>query len=128
MCFALLHFLSKLWKNGQGISNDTEVGDREDRCVLIFVDGDNILGAFPACQVLNCSTDTTGNIERWFHCLGRVSTMPVPCCGSVAVTTLSPPQGTVTWSDSPSNFRSVASVIRPILLRTLRRAAISRRS
>ena len=83
MCFALLHFLGEPRKNGQGISNDTEVGNRKDGRVLILVDSYDVFRAFHTCEMLDCSTDTTGNIERWFYCfagLTNLVTVRQPAC------------------------------------------------
>ena len=90
--------------------------------ILIFCDS-------ALSEIFNVSTSAVlPSCRSTENALGRVNTIPVPCLGKVAVTTFSPPQGTVTCKVSPSNCRSVASVIRPILLRTSRRAAISRKS
>src|SRR5947209_1402275 len=75
MCFALLHFLGEPRKNGQSISNDTEVGNREDGRVLILVDGYDIFRTLHACQVLNGSTDAAGDIECWFDCFARLTNL-----------------------------------------------------
>src|SRR5947209_6520191 len=83
MRFALLYFLGEPRKNGQDISNNTKVGNREDGRVLILVDGYDVFRAFHTCEMLDCSTDTTGNIERWFYCfagLTNLVTVRQPAC------------------------------------------------
>jgi hypothetical protein len=67
LSLALLYFFRELRKDRKNITNDTKVGNREDRCMLIFIDGHDILGAFHACQVLNGPADTTGDVESWFN-------------------------------------------------------------
>src|SRR5579863_5901887 len=65
--FMFLHFRSDLWQDGECITNDAEVGDGENGCVLVFVNGDNVFGTLHTRQVLNGPTDTNGDIECWFH-------------------------------------------------------------
>lgn len=75
MGFAPLHFLRELRENSEGVSNDTQIRDREDRRVLIFIDGHDILGAFHAREVLNSSADTTGDVERWLYGLAGLTNL-----------------------------------------------------
>ena len=75
LSFASFHFLGELWQDGQGIPNDTEVGNREDGRVLIFVDGDDVFGAFHTGEMLDGAADTTGNVERWFYGFAGLSNL-----------------------------------------------------
>src|SRR5947209_18091553 len=75
LCFAAFHFLRQLWQNGQGISNDAQISNREDGCMLIFIDGHDILGTLHPRQVLNSPTDTASNIERWFDGLAGLTNL-----------------------------------------------------
>src|SRR5258706_1182963 len=67
MCFTPLYFLRKLRQDGQRISNYAKVGHGEDGGMLVFVDRHNVFGALHACQVLDRSANTTGDIERRLH-------------------------------------------------------------
>ena len=73
--FAPLHFLRELREKCERVSNDNQICDREDRRVLILIDGDDILGAFHAREVLNSSTDTTGDVERWLYGLAGLTNL-----------------------------------------------------
>ena len=63
LSFAALHFFRQLRKNRENITNYTEVRDREDRRILIFIDSDNMLGAFHAHGMLNRAADATGDVK-----------------------------------------------------------------
>ena len=43
--------------------------------MLVFVDGDDVLGTLHACQVLNGSADSAGNIEGWFDRLAGLTNL-----------------------------------------------------
>ena len=73
LSFALFYFLCQLRKNGQRISYNTKICNREDRSVLIFINGDDIFGAFHACNMLNSTADTGSNVEAWFYRLACLS-------------------------------------------------------
>src|ERR1700693_1285982 len=66
LSFAACHFLCQLRENGERISDDTEVCDGEDGGVLVFVNGDDVLGTLHPGDMLNSSTDATGDIECRF--------------------------------------------------------------
>ncbi len=63
--FALLYFLGELWQDSERVADDAQVGNREDGRVLIFVDGDDVFGAFHAREMLDRATDADGDVERW---------------------------------------------------------------
>src|SRR5260370_39628847 len=65
LCFALLHFLGELRQDGERVADDAQVGNREDGRVLIFVDGDDVLGTLHAREMLDRAADADGDVERW---------------------------------------------------------------
>jgi hypothetical protein len=64
---ALLQGLDQFGQYFLNVTNDSEVGDREDRGVGILVDGDDGLGVFHPHQVLHCSGDATRDIDVRLH-------------------------------------------------------------
>src|ERR1700738_1493617 len=79
--FAPFHFFRELWQDCERIAYDTIIGQREDGCLLVLVDCDDIFRAFHSRNMLDCSTDATSNIERWFDrlaCLTDLVTIREP--------------------------------------------------
>src|SRR5579863_3277303 len=70
--FALFHFLGELRQDGQRIADDAQVGNREDRRVLIFIDGDDVFGTFHAREMLDSAADADGHVERGLDGLARL--------------------------------------------------------
>lgn len=58
-----LDSLDELGDSVKEVGNETDVGDLEDGCVGVLVDGDDELGLLHAGKVLDGTRDTDGNVE-----------------------------------------------------------------
>src|SRR6185437_6770292 len=55
------------------VAHDPEVRYREDGSLLVLVDGDDVLGALHAHQVLGGTRDPTGHVDRRLHRLAGLA-------------------------------------------------------
>lgn len=62
-CLGGIQLLDKIGNGVEEIGNESYIGDLEDGCVGVLVDGDNQLGLFHTCQVLDSARDTDSDIQ-----------------------------------------------------------------
>ena len=70
---ARLERLDQLGQHLVDVAHDAEVGDTEDRRLLVLVDGDDVLGALHADQVLGRTRDAAGHVDRRLHDLAGLT-------------------------------------------------------
>ena len=70
---AALQGLDQLGQDLVDVADDAEVGDREDRRLLVLVDGDDVLRALHAHHVLRGARDAGGDVHGGLHDLARLA-------------------------------------------------------
>ena len=68
---------AEFWNCSEEVSNQTEIGNLEDRCFFVFVDRDDDLRVFHTSEVLNRARDTNSDVKLWCNHLAGLTNLPV---------------------------------------------------
>ena len=55
------------------VADDTKISNREDRSILVLVDGNDVLRTLHAHHVLRRTRDATGQVDVWLHGLAGLA-------------------------------------------------------
>ena len=75
--FILLKGVNQLWYDDFQIAYDTQIGNVENRRCIILVDRNDALGVLHACNMLDGSGNSTGQVEIWPYGLSCLSHLAV---------------------------------------------------